>query len=224
MILKLSRPNPAVLAALEDLGCRARVLTFPFGTFVVALGLDPSALAAFQAMDGVAWARTAGSRPILAAREQCPEGTRVPLGAIEVGGETLSLMAGPCSVEDREQILTTARYVAAYGANALRGGAYKPRTSPYAFQGLGQAGVELLREAGDAAELPVVTEVMEPGDVAAMTPFVDCFQIGARNMSCAPLLRWAAAAGPCCSSGAPRPPWRSSCWPRSTSSWKATPR
>jgi len=189
MILKLSRPNPAVLAALEDLGCRARVLTFPFGTFVVALGLDPSALAAFQAMDGVAWARTAGSRPILAAREQCPEGTRVTLGAIEVGGETLSLMAGPCSVEDREQILTTARYVAAYGANALRGGAYKPRTSPYAFQGLGQAGVELLREAGDAAELPVVTEVMEPGDVAAMTPFVDCFQIGARNMSCAPLLR-----------------------------------
>lgn len=104
-------------------------------------------------------------------------------------------MAGPCSVEDRDQILGTARFVAAYGATALRGGAYKPRTSPYAFQGLGQPGLELLREAGDETGLPVITEVMEPGDVAAMAPLVDCFQIGARNMANAPLLKAVGRAG-----------------------------
>ena len=195
MIIKLDRPNPDVRAALEALGGDVRCLTFPYGIFLVALGLEHPPIKRFQAMEGVAWVKPAGSKPILAAREQNPEGTRVTLGASVVGGEALCLMAGPCSVEDREQILTTARFVAAYGATALRGGAYKPRTSPYAFQGLGQAGVELLREAGDASGLPVVTEVMEPGDVAAMAPFVDCFQIGARNMSCAPLLKAVGRAG-----------------------------
>ena len=195
MIIKMTQDNPEVRAALEDLGCVVRVLTFPFGTFLVALGLDSPSLATFQAMAGVAWVKATGSKPILAAREQNPGGSRVTLGRIEVGGPTLSLMAGPCSVEDRDQIMTTARYVAAYGANALRGGAYKPRTSPYAFQGLGPAGVALLREAGDASQLPVVTEVMEPDDVAGMVDFVDCFQIGARSMSCAPLLRAVGRAG-----------------------------
>jgi 3-deoxy-7-phosphoheptulonate synthase len=146
-------------------------------------------------MPGVAWARAAGSRPILAAREQNPQGSRVPLGRVAVGGEALALVAGPCSVEDREQILSTARFVAAYGATALRGGAHKPRTSPYAFQGLGQAGVEMLHEAGLEAGLPVVTEVMDPGDVEAMAPFVDCFQVGARNMSNGPLLKAVGRAG-----------------------------
>ncbi len=172
-----------------------RRLDFPFGTFLAALGLEHPPLKKFQAMPGVAWARAAGSRPILAAREQNPQGSRVPLGRVAVGGEALALVAGPCSVEDREQILTTARFVAAYGATALRGGAYKPRTSPYAFQGLGQAGVELLQEAGLEAGLPVVTEVMDPGDVEAMAPFVDCFQVGARNMSNGPLLRAVGRAG-----------------------------
>jgi 3-deoxy-7-phosphoheptulonate synthase len=195
MILRLSAPNPAVRAALEALGSPVRELTFPFGTFLVALGLDAAGLARFQAMPGVLWARPTGAKPILAAREQNPGGTRVALGRTTVGDQALCLMAGPCSVEDREQILTTARFVAAYGATALRGGAHKPRTSPYAFQGLGQPGVELLREAGDAAELPVVTEVMEPGEVEVMAPFVDCFQIGARSMSSAPLLRAVGRAG-----------------------------
>ena len=199
MIIKLSRPNPQVQAALEALtaacGGEVRALRFPFGSFLVALGLEAAPLARFRAMEGVEWVKPAGSKPILAAREQNPDGTIVALGNLDVGGEVLALVAGPCSVEDREQIFTTARFVAAFGATALRGGAYKPRTSPYAFQGLGQAGVELLREAGDAAGLPVVTEVMEPGDVEAMAPFVDCFQIGARNMSNAPLLRAVGRAG-----------------------------
>jgi len=199
MIVKLAGPDETVLqavsAALEAMGGQVRLLALPYGTFLAALGLEHPALKPIQAMAGVAWARPAGSKPILAARELNPGGSRVQLGAVSVGGETLALVAGPCSVEDREQITSTARFVAAFGATALRGGAYKPRTSPYAFQGLGLAGLELLREAADACGLPVVTEVMEPGDVAAMAPLVDCFQIGARNMANGPLLKAVGQAG-----------------------------
>ncbi len=199
MIVKLSETGPearaALVAELEALGGQVRTLAFPFGTFLAVLELEHPPLRKVQAMAGVQWARPAGSKPVLAARELNPAGSRVALGRMEIGGERLALVAGPCSVEDREQIFTTARFVATYGATALRGGAHKPRTSPYAFQGLGQAGVELLREAGVASGLPVVTEVMEPGDVAAMAPFVDCFQIGARNMANGPLLKAVGRAG-----------------------------
>jgi len=199
MIIKLNdaqpETRPALLAALAALGGQVRLLEFPFGTFVAVLELEHPPLKKVQALAGVQWARPAGSKPILAARELNPAGSRVRLGRVEIGGQHLALVAGPCSVEDREQIFATARFVAAFGATALRGGAYKPRTSPYAFQGLGQAGVELLAEAGAASGLPVVTEVMEPGDVEAMTPFVDCFQIGARNMANGPLLKAVGRAG-----------------------------
>jgi 3-deoxy-7-phosphoheptulonate synthase len=199
MIVKLSQLDSgtvqAVTAALEAMGGEVRCLRLPFGCFLAALGLANPPVKRIQAMAGVEWAKAAGSKPILASRELNPQGSRVPLGNLEIGGEALALVAGPCSVEDREQIFSTARFVAAYGATALRGGAYKPRTSPYAFQGLGQPGVELLREAGDAAGLPVISEVMDPGDVEAMAPFVDCFQIGARNMSNGPLLKAVGKAG-----------------------------
>jgi 3-deoxy-7-phosphoheptulonate synthase len=199
MIIKLSQPNPALVAELQALaaagGGELRCLEFPFGSFLLVLGLENPNFKRFQGLEGVVWARPSAGKPILAARELNPKGSRVRLGSIEVGGEALLLGAGPCSVEDREQIMSTARFVAAFGATALRGGAYKPRTSPYAFQGMGQPGVELLREAGDASGLPVVTEVMDPADVAAMAPFVDCFQIGARNMSNGPLLKAVGRAG-----------------------------
>ncbi|MGA2082099.1 MAG: 3-deoxy-7-phosphoheptulonate synthase [Holophaga sp.] len=199
MIVKLSRNEPEVLGAvtavLEARGGQVRRLEFPFGTFLAALGLEDAPIAELQALAGVEWARKAGTKPILAARPQNPQGTRVPLGRMEVGGEALALVAGPCSVESREQVVTTARFVAAYGATALRGGAFKPRTSPYVFQGLGRPGVELLREAGDAAGLPIVTEVMDPGEVEFMAKYVDCFQVGARNMSNSPLLRAVGRAG-----------------------------
>jgi len=190
MIVKLKHPAPELAALLG-----APILQFPFGLFIAALGPDLPSLKEVQAMEGVEWARAAGAKPILAARAAAPKGTRVTLGRFEIGGEALALMGGPCSVEDREQIVTTAKFIAAYGATGLRGGAYKPRTSPYAFQGLGMPGVELLRDAGDASGLPVITEVMDPADVEAMLPFVDCFQIGARNMSSAPLLRAVGRAG-----------------------------
>jgi 3-deoxy-7-phosphoheptulonate synthase len=195
MIVKLSGENPEVAGILGRDGAEVRRLDFPFGTFLAALGRRLPPLREVQALPGVAWARLPGTKPVLAARATAPGGSRVTLGDREVGGEALALVGGPCSVEDREQIVETARFVAAFGATALRGGAYKPRTSPYAFQGLGLPGVELLREAGDEAGLPVITEVMDAADVEAMAPRVDCFQIGARNMSNAPLLRAAARSG-----------------------------
>lgn len=115
--------------------------------------------------------------------------TLVPLNGLKVGGTQLALIAGPCSVESREQILETAECVKAAGATALRGGAYKPRSSPYSFQGLGLAGLELLAEARTKTKLPIVTEVMSTDQVAMVAQFADVLQIGARNMQNYNLLR-----------------------------------
>ena len=124
------------------------------------------------------------SRPFkLASREVIPEDTIVRIGAQAIGGTApLAVMAGPCSIESREQTLTTARAVSAAGATILRGGAFKPRSSPYAFRGLGSDGLELLAEARAETGLAIVTEVLTPGDVDAVARVADCLQIGARNM------------------------------------------
>ena len=113
---------------------------------------------------------------------------QLPNGA-SFGGEVLAICAGPCSVESREQIEATAQAVAASGANVLRGGAYKPRTSPYAFQGLGAEGLKLLRDAADRFGMSVVTEVLDPRDVALVAQHADMLQIGTRNMQNFTLLR-----------------------------------
>jgi len=110
------------------------------------------------------------------------------------GGAALAVCAGPCSVESREQIEATAAAVAKAGANVLRGGAFKPRTSPYAFQGLGEEGLRYLREAGDRFGLAVVTEVLDPRDVELVVRYADMLQIGMRNMQNFPLLREVGAA------------------------------
>ena len=119
-----------------------------------------------------------------------PEGTTItfPNGVV-VGGEEVVIMAGPCSVESREQILLSAKLVAAAGAKFLRGGAYKPRSSPYSFQGMGLEGLKLLREVADETGLLVITEVMEISQIEMMLPYIDCFQVGARNMQNFNLLR-----------------------------------
>jgi 3-deoxy-7-phosphoheptulonate synthase len=124
------------------------------------------------------------SRPFkLASREVIPEDTIVQIGAVPVGGSApLAIMAGPCSVESRDQTLATARAVRAAGASVLRGGAFKPRSSPYAFRGLGVDGLALLAEAREETGIAVVTEVLTPGDVEAVAGIADCLQIGARNM------------------------------------------
>ena len=124
------------------------------------------------------------SRPFkLASREVIAEDSVVRVGAVAIGGTApLAVMAGPCSIESREQTLAPAPAVRAAGATALRGGAFKPRSSPYAFRGLGVDGLELLAEARQETGLAIVTEVLTPADVEAVARVADCLQIGARNM------------------------------------------
>jgi len=126
----------------------------------------------------------------LASRQFKPEGTIVDLGrGVTIGGHELAVAAGPCSVESPEQINTVAEYVAKAGAKIMRAGAFKPRTSPYAFQGLGEKGLEMLRKAADKQNLFVVSEVMDPSQIQMMSGYVDMFQVGARNMQNYFLLR-----------------------------------
>ena len=139
--------------------------------------------------DGVAKIEPPEQPYILASWQMKPERSVVKVRHVEIGGETAVVMAGPCSVESREQGLSTACAVKESGAAMLRGGAYKPRTSPYEFQGLGVDGLKLLREAGDATGLPVITEVMSEDDVEIVAEYADMFQIGARNMQNFSLLR-----------------------------------
>ena len=123
------------------------------------------------------------------ARAARAEGTMLQIGDVRVGDGEFVIVAGPCSVESREQIMDTARAVRAHGAVLLRGGAFKPRTSPYAFQGLGWEGVALLAEAGNATRMPTVSEVMTIDQVERMAAQIDVLQIGARNMQNFDLLK-----------------------------------
>ena len=125
----------------------------------------------------------------LASREVRSTPTQVPVAGIDIGGKRLAVMAGPCSVESREQVLEVAAKVKAAGATVLRGGAFKPRTSPYSFQGLELEGLKLLAEARRETGLPVVTEVMEPDKVDVVAEHSDILQIGARNIQNFSLLR-----------------------------------
>ncbi len=126
----------------------------------------------------------------LAGRSFRPQGTIVELGrGVQVGGDQVVVMAGPCSVESKEQLFTVAEQVAKAGARVLRGGAFKPRSSPYSFQGMGEEGLKLLRQAGDHFNLLVISEVMEISQIPLMMPYIDIFQVGARNMQNFNLLR-----------------------------------
>jgi len=131
----------------------------------------------------------------LASREVRHDPTEVRVGDVTIGGKTIVVMAGPCSVESRSQLLETAERVKAAGAHVLRGGAFKPRTSPYAFQGLEEEGLKLLAEARRESGLPVVTEVMTVDKVDAVAEHADILQIGARNIQNFPLLRRVGEAG-----------------------------
>ena len=133
-------------------------------------------------------------KPILApyklvSREMHPHDTVVRFGKTAIGGRGFSVIAGPCAVESREQMLNTCSAARAAGAHGIRAGAFKPRTSPYAFQGHGVEGLEILRETGDKLDMPVVTEVMETADVETVAAYADALQIGARNMQNFALLK-----------------------------------
>ncbi len=157
-------------------------------------GKDEFDLAAFEVMDGVKEAHRIVSPYKLASRTFRPEGTIVRVArnggpAVEIGGERVVVMAGPCSVESREQIEKSAEIVARAGANVIRGGAFKPRTSPYSFQGLGEEGLALMRQAADRHALLVVSEVMDLTQIALVSKYADILQVGARNMQNFNLLR-----------------------------------
>jgi 3-deoxy-7-phosphoheptulonate synthase len=143
-----------------------------------------------EVLPGVGEVHRISSPYKLVARGFRPEGTIVKLAkGVRIGGDEVIIMAGPCSVESREQIFAVAESVSRSGAKLLRGGAFKPRTSPYSFQGLGEEALKLLREAADKFGMLVVTEVMEISQIELMLPYVDILQVGARNMQNFNLLR-----------------------------------
>ena len=146
-------------------------------------------LAVFEVMDGVKEAHRIVSPYKLASRGFRPGGTIVKVGDIDIGGPRVMVMAGPCSVENRDQIEQCAELVAQAGARVIRGGAFKPRSSPYAFQGLGEAGLRMLREAADRNRLLVVSEVMDQTQIPLVAEYSDILQVGARNMQNFNLLR-----------------------------------
>jgi 3-deoxy-7-phosphoheptulonate synthase len=180
-----------VIERMVELGFNVHRTTGAVQTILAGVGTpEYFEVAEFKVLAGVYDAYRISSPYKLAGRSFRPEGTTVtfPNGVV-VGGKEVVVMAGPCSVESREQILTSAKQVAAAGAKFLRGGAFKPRSSPYSFQGMGLDGLKLLREVSDETGLLVITEVMEISQIELMLPFIDCFQVGARNMQNFNLLR-----------------------------------
>lgn len=149
----------------------------------------PAAFELLGADPGVERLIHADTPYLLARRDVCPAGSRVAIGGAVFGGEAFGLIAGPCAVEGRAELLAVATAVAAGGAQVLRGGAFKPRTSPYAFQGLGEHGIDLLVEARALTGLPFVSEVVDPAQVEPLHARVDAYQVGARNMQNYELLK-----------------------------------
>ena len=142
-----------------------------------------------EILDGVKEVLRISSPYKLASRAFKPDGTRIKIKEVEFGGPEVIMMAGPCTVESREQVMAIAETVARSGARVLRGGAFKPRTSPSSFQGLGEEGLKFLRQAADRFDMLVISEVMEPSQIPLFIRYVDILQIGARNMQNFNLLR-----------------------------------
>jgi 3-deoxy-7-phosphoheptulonate synthase len=167
-------------------------------TQTILAGVGPTAtidITKFENLPGVLHVHRISSPYKLAGRGFRPEGTVIEFAnGVKLGGEQVVVMAGPCSIENEDQIFETAKRVKAAGASFLRGGAYKPRSSPYSFQGMGIPGLKLMFDAARANGLLVVSEVMEISQIESMLPYVDCFQVGARNMQNFNLLRELGAA------------------------------
>ena len=172
-----------VCRRIEGLGLRAHVSRGEQRTIIGAIGDDrfKTRLQALEALECVESMVPILQPFKLASREVHPHDSVIPVDGVRIGGPRLTIMAGPCSVESEAQLRAVAEGVKAGGAHILRGGAFKPRTSPYAFQGLEEEGLKLLAEARKRTGLPVVTEVLEPDKVALVAEYADILQIGARN-------------------------------------------
>ncbi len=179
-----------VVKAVEGLGLTPHPIPGEIRTAIGVTGnrgaIDPAAL---ENLPGVLEIIPVSHPYKLVSREFHPEDTVVSIGGVGVGGNRVAVIAGPCAVETLEQTVTIARAVKASGADLLRGGAFKPRSSPYSFQGLGKQGLEILAAARAETGLPVVTEVLDTADVELVAQFADCLQIGARNMQNFELLK-----------------------------------
>lgn len=168
---------------IESLGFKAHLSCGEERTVIGIIGDErPVEPEQFELLPGVEKAMRILKPFKLASRDFHPEDSIVKINGHSIGGHQVIIMAGPCSVESRDQLMATAAAVKTAGAHVLRGGAYKPRTSPYAFQGLGLKGLELLQEAREEFHLPIVTEVMSPQEVTLVAQYADILQIGSRNM------------------------------------------
>jgi 3-deoxy-7-phosphoheptulonate synthase len=179
----------AVIAHLVEMGFDVHRSTGSSRTVLGAVGEgvgDPQLLAV---QDGVHEVLRISEPYKLASRTFKPDNTVVSIGDVRIGGDEVIVMAGPCSAETEEQVETTTAAVKRAGAKILRGGAFKPRSSPYSFQGLGEVGLRMLRAAADRHDLKLITEVMEIGQIELIDGYTDIFQVGARNMQNYSLLR-----------------------------------
>jgi 3-deoxy-7-phosphoheptulonate synthase len=187
----------AVISRIESCGARAHPSRGEEVTIIGAIGdREHVARLGLEGHEGVEQVVPI-LKPFKLSSAQLKPGDRtvIDVGGRHIGGEHFSLIAGPCTVESRDQTLTAARYVAAGGASLFRGGAYKPRSSPYSFQGLGQEGLRLLAEAKDETGLPIVTELMDARDLEPVVEVADVIQLGARNMQNYALLAEAGRSG-----------------------------
>ncbi len=172
------------ISTIHDLGYNSHIIRGVLRTVIGVVGDErgkPHHLESLSVLEGVENVVPILQPYKLASREFNPENTVVSVGNVKIGNQKLQVMAGPCSVENEEQILETANEVKKAGATVLRGGAYKPRTSPYTFQGLGEEGLKLLAKAREITGLPIVTEVLDPVDLEVVEKYSDMLQIGARN-------------------------------------------
>ena len=187
----------AVVERVKEIGLKVELSRGEDRTLVGVIGSNAYAYReAFSHLPGIQEIIPITKPFKLASREFRPTDTVVDIGGVRVGGsEPVVMMAGPCSVEGEEMLLETARHVAARGARLLRGGAFKPRTSPYSFQGLGEAGLKMLAEAAAETGLRVVSEVVTPVDVELVARYVDVLQVGTRNMQNYALLQEVGRAG-----------------------------
>ncbi|WP_456429895.1 3-deoxy-7-phosphoheptulonate synthase [Rhodocaloribacter sp.] len=193
VVMNVGAPEPQIQAVIERLNQYGFDVHRSSGvqqTVLGAIGVKPDFdVRHIKVLEGVADVYRVTEPYKFASRSWKQENTVVDVGGVGVGGEEVVVMAGPCSVESEAQMEASAAHVAAHGATFLRGGAFKPRSSPYSFQGLGEEGLRILRAAADRHDLRVITEVMEPAQIDVIYPYTDVFQIGARNMQNFSLLK-----------------------------------
>ena len=193
LVLRTDATQPQidhVIERVQELGFEPRVITGAFRTIIGLIGDDNApGVEKLEAIPGVEQALRILKPFKLASREFHRADTVVTVGKVKIGAGHLAMIAGPCAVESHEGLDRIAGHVKKAGANILRGGAFKPRTSPYAFQGMGEEGLKILRDVGDTHGMPVVTEVMDTRQVPLVARWADMFQIGARNMQNFDLLK-----------------------------------